>query len=109
MYIGEIGPSAILSLLTAIGVLFATYFNFKKLSDNIKLEERWRTTIDMKLEMISTDVKLIRGLETINQELMNRMSIVENNLSAAFKHIDKNRLDIDKLLHRKFSNKSEET
>ena len=86
--------SLILSLFTGLGLIFATYFNFKKLSDNIKQESKWRTTVDIKLEMIVADVKSIKGLEQAMMAMTSRVNILERDLSAAFTRLDELRSDL---------------
>jgi hypothetical protein len=49
--------SGIMALLAFIGVILTTLLNFKKLGDAARVDERWRATIDTKLEQISNDVK----------------------------------------------------
>jgi len=88
MYEYAISIGTLLSFLTALGVLFATYFNFKKLSDNIRAEERWRATVDTKLESIQSDVKLIKTLEKQSQRLTAKHDVFEKDLEIMKKDIN---------------------
>jgi len=54
-----------ITLLIAMGVIFTTWFNFKKLTQNIRTDEQWRTEVDFRLEQIDTNIQSIKGLEGI--------------------------------------------
>jgi len=103
LYSGDVGM--LMSILTVVGVIFTTYFNFKKLNDNIKSEERWRTTVEMKLASMEATISLAKHNNDELHTMVNKMAVMERDMHTAYSKIDENRNDIRKSMHCMYHDK----